>query len=325
MFKKIIASLLIAFSVGPAVAQPAWTPTKPIEIVVPYPPGGTTDRLGRLLSDIFNKHGWQSYVTNKPGANTTIASNYVAKADPDGHTVYASGVGFLDANLAFDDGTMGIQYTENDFTDIAPMAHAALVLSVNTGVPVTNYEEFKKYVRANPDKFNVGFWNAYIANVFYDWAKKENLPKPNIILYKGSAPMIVDLIGGNLLFAFDAYSAQAPYHKDGKVKIIASLDSRGYRFVKRVEPTSPVINLGPIVPSSSIYIWHGVSGPKNMPKEIVTEMNKVINAGVKNPEYIKSLDEFQVELHGGTPTDLRKSRENLYKIFKEVAKTTKNN
>mgnify|MGYP003343085365 FL=1 len=126
------ALLVISFllMLTPAFAD-TWKPTKPIEIVVPYPPGGGADKWGRVVSRIFNDHGWESFVSNKPGADTTIGSNYVAGAPADGHTLYMASNGFLDANLASKEPPAGINYSEKSFTDIAQIGFGSFVLVVS--------------------------------------------------------------------------------------------------------------------------------------------------------------------------------------------------
>ena len=224
--KKILLTLAVLFS-SMALANP-------IEIVVPYPPGGATDSLGRIVSEIFNEHGMPSMVVNKPGADAVIGANYAAKGKPDGKTLFVGATGALDANIAFK--AVGMEYSEKSFVPIVPLANISYVLAVPATSPIKNYEQFKFYVKANPDKFNLAFWNANTANIFYDWAKKENLPTPNIILYKGSGPQMIDLVGGHIPFAFDTWLAMAPMYEANKVRIIATLDKGGLAVVKKLKP-----------------------------------------------------------------------------------------
>jgi hypothetical protein len=163
-FVKIaLVSVLTLASV--AVNAQGFNPTgKVIEIVVPYPPGGATDKWGRVLDEIFKAQGWQSAVLNKPGADTVIGSNYVAAAKPDGHTIYVGGNGFLDANIAFKQKAPGIEYTENSFEPILPLGAGTAVLVVGKNVPVNTYEEFKQYVKKNPEKFNEPTRDLYARN-----------------------------------------------------------------------------------------------------------------------------------------------------------------
>jgi tripartite-type tricarboxylate transporter receptor subunit TctC len=155
LFKLVFVISALFF--GMTTSALAWTPTKTIEIVVPFPPGGATDKLGRMISEIFNRRGWNSVVANRPGADTVIASNYVAEAPADGYTLYLGSNGFIDANLVY--GAPGIKYTQDSFTPIVPLGTGSFVLVASNGAPVTNYAEFKTYSRNNPNQFVLGFWN----------------------------------------------------------------------------------------------------------------------------------------------------------------------
>ena len=320
MFKKFMISLFAVLVSTVSLADTNWKPSGPIQIIVPYAPGGSTDSWGRVAAEILTANGWTSIVVNKPGADTTIASNLVATSNPDGTTLYLSGIGFLDANLAFKNKPEGIKYTEKSFTDIAPLGSGTLVLAVANKLPVSNYKEFKTYVHNNPTEFNVGFFNQYIANLFYVWAKKEGLPRPNIIMYKGSAPMDADLIGGHINFAWDTYNTIAQHQKANKVKVVAVLDIVGYDLVKKANPGEEFFSVSSKYPELNMPIYYGVSGPAGMSKEVVAEINQVINQGLKNPKFTKSISDMYIHVQGGTPDDLYREHAKLSKLFKTVAK-----
>ena len=313
MFKAIILSLLL-------LSMPAfsWTPTKPIEIVVPYPAGGTADKWGRIVSKIFNDRGWESFVTNKPGADTTIGSNYVAEAKADGHTLYMASNGFLDANLASKQPPAGIAYNEKSFTDIAQLGFGTFVLVVNNNVPVNTYEEFKTYIRKNPEKFNLGFWNLYTTPVLYEWARVEKLPRPTIVNYKGTAPQLTDLLGGHLLFAFDSWAATASYSDANKLKILAVLDSNGFQYIKKERPNLKLVNLSDKNPDLAVPVWHGMMGPAGIPSEIVKDLNTVIVEALKNPAYTSNIESQHISVSPGSPEELNRTHTKLLKFFKRV-------
>jgi tripartite-type tricarboxylate transporter receptor subunit TctC len=320
MFKKIIISLVISMFSLSAMAD-VWKPTRPIEIVVPYPPGGATDKWGRVISEILLAHGWENVVVNKPGGDTVIGSNYVASARPDGHTLYIGGNGFLDANLAFKNRPTGINYTEKSFDAVVPLGAGTAVLAVNKDVPVNNYQEFKQYVRKNPEKFNVGFWNSYTANVFYEWAKREKLPQPNIILYKGSAPQVSDLLGGHIPFTFDTYTAIAPHYEAGKVKILATLDSQGPGIVKKSMPTTNIPSIADAIPSVDVSIWYGLYAPAGTPRDVLTQINAVVNQALKQSKYTKDLEALHIANFGGTPAEQQQVQTKTLNIMRGVAKS----
>ena len=294
----------------------------PIEIVVPYPPGGATDSLGRIVVEIFNEHGMSSIVVNKPGADAVIGANYAAKGKPDGKTLFVGATGALDANIAFK--AQGMEYTDKSFIPIIPLANISYVLAVPASSPIKNYEQFKFYVQANPDKFNLAFWNANTANIFYDWAKKEGLPKPNIILYKGSGPQMIDLVGGHVPFAYDTWLAMAPMYEADKVRIIATLDRGGLAVVKKLKPGNESIAISDRHPDLNVGVWYGLWAPAGTPKSTVDEMNKIINTALKEPKYREKMDLLNIKIYGGTSESLlvlqKRNLQTLQRIARELDK-----
>jgi tripartite-type tricarboxylate transporter receptor subunit TctC len=317
---KLAFASMLAIGSTMTLAQ-NFSPSKTIEIVVPYPPGGATDRWGRTIDEIFKAQGWQSVVLNKPGADTVIGSNYVAAAKPDGYTIYVGGNGFIDANIAFKQQAPGIEYTEKSFVPIVPLGAGTAVLAVAKNVPVNNYEEFLQFVKNNPDKFNLGFWNTYTGNVFYEWAKREGLPKPNMIFYKGSAPQVADILGGHIPFVFDTYTAMAQHAKAGNVKIIATLDRRGVAIVKRDQPEAQLISISDRIKGVDVPIWYGLYAPVGTPQEIIDRYNTVINAALKDPKYVKNIEQLHIANFGGTPEDQHRVQQSVLTIMKNVSKS----
>ena len=311
--KKLILLLTLVSSMALAT---------PIEIVVPYPPGGATDSLGRIVVEIFNEHGMSSIVVNKPGADAVIGANYAAKGKPDGKTLFVGATGALDANIAFK--AQGMEYTDKSFIPIIPLANISYVLAVPASSPIKNYEQFKFYVQANPDKFNLAFWNANTANIFYDWAKKEGLPKPNIILYKGSGPQMIDLVGGHVPFAYDTWLAMAPMYEADKVRIIATLDRGGLAVVKKLKPGNESIAISDRHPDLNVGVWYGLWAPAGTPKSTVDEMNKIINTALKEPKYREKMDLLNIKIYGGTSESLlvlqKRNLQTLQRIARELDK-----
>jgi tripartite-type tricarboxylate transporter receptor subunit TctC len=323
MFKKILMAITIAcFSMSTMAQTAQWTPTKTIEITVGFPPGGAADAIGRLVAKMFTDNGWNTIVVNRPGASTTIAANHVAQQKPDGYNLFLGGLGFLDANLAAGDSALGINYNENSFTDIITFAYGSLTLIVDKDLPINNYEEFKQYVRKNPEKFNLGYWNQYAANVFYKWAELEKLPKPQIIIYKGTAPMMQDLFAKQIPFAFDTWTAASNLYETDRVKVIAVLDREGLAFIKKTAPknkdTKQLVSLAQRHPELDIVIWNGLVGPAGMPKEIVNEMNAVLNRAFKDPKYAADIEFLKVPVKGGTPEYLKQTHERLLSSFRKI-------
>ena len=318
MLRKLLFVLLTVVSL---VAHADWEPTKKtIEIVCPYPPGGASDKVARIIEEIFNNHGWKSIVLNKPGADTVIGANYAAKASPDGYTFYMGGNGFLDSNIAFKDRAPGIEYTETSYTPVVPMGISTLVLAVPADSPINSYEDLKAYVKKNPKKFNVGFWNKYTANMFILWAKLEGLPKPTIINYKGSAPEMTDLMGNHLDFSFDTYVSMKGPWQSGKVKIIATLTKEGEQLVHKTNPQARVTNLSKLHPDLDLNIWYGLYAPAGTDFSTVAQINAVVNEALKDPKYSKTLGEIEIVGPGGTIAELNATQQKTLKLLKNVSK-----
>lgn len=304
----LVASSILCFN--------AWA-TQPIEIVVPYPPGGATDKLARIVDQIFNDNGIKSFVTNKAGADGVIGGNYAAKARPDGKTVFMSGTGLLDANIAF--RAAGLEYNERSFVPIAPIANVSYVLVVKKGMPIDSYEKFKFYVRANPEKFNIAFWNANTARIFTEWARVEGLPKPNIIMYKGSGPMMIDVLGGHVDFAWDTWVSAAPHFESNKLNIIATLDNQGQEVIKKIRPDSEVVSVAQRHPELGIGVWYGLWAPAGTPPDVIKQMNTVINQAFRQPKYQQAIESLNVKKYGGTAQSLARLQGRNYDTLKRLA------
>jgi len=294
----------------------AWA-AQPIEIVVPYPPGGATDKLARVVDQILNDNGIKSYVTNKAGADGVIGGNFAARAKPDGKTVFMSGTGLLDANIAF--RASGIEYNERSFVPIVPVANVSYVLTVKKGMPIDTYEKFKFYVRANPERFNIGFWNANTARIFTEWARVEGLPKPNIIMYKGSGPMMIDVLGGHVDFAWDTWVSAAPHFEANKLNIIATLDNQGQEVIRKINPASEVASVAQRHPELGIGVWYGLWAPAGTPPEVIRQLNTVINQAFKKPQYQQILEGMNVRKYGGTAESLGRLQSRNFDTLKRLA------
>lgn len=317
MLNKILILMCLSLAtLSTAFAAEKWIPSQPIEIVVPFPPGGATDRYGRVVAAILSDHGWPAVVLNKPGGGTIIASNYVAQARPDGHTLYATGSsGFLVASLADHEKPSGVDFTLDSFTDISTIGSGSLVLVAANNVPVNSYQEFIQYIKSDSQQFKLGFWNTYISNLFRVWANKEGMAIPEMVMYRGSAPMLTDVQGTHLPFAFDTFNAVAPFVNSGKMKVIAVLDTHGAKTVQQSIDNYDLHVIGKHIPEVNLGLYYGVVGPAGISPEITQAINTVINAGLKNPKYTQSMIDGNLWINSGAPLLLTQQHQewrNLY-------------
>jgi tripartite-type tricarboxylate transporter receptor subunit TctC len=297
-----------------------WDPTKtPIEIVVPYAPGGGSNRTARLVGDIFTEHGWKNIVVNKPGNNSVIGSNYAAKAKPDGYTLFMGGDGTMDANLAFKNTIEGIEYNEHSFVPIIPLGQNGFFLIAPITSPVKSYDEFRTYVRRNPNKFNLGFWNIQEGNAFLVWAKLDGLPSPTIINYKGSAPARMDILSGNLDFAIDTLPTTAQLFQTGKLRILAALTNEGVVEMKDLDPTIKITNLAKKYPELNVNVWRGLYAPAGTDPTIIKEINQVINQGLKSKQFSERVPQRDRFGMGGSPEQLYKIQSNILNRYRNMS------
>ena len=320
MIKKLFTFLFASIISVVALAQDFDPASKSIEIVCAYPPGGASDKVARVIEQIMTKNGWKAHVINKPGADTVIAANYAAKAAADGYTLYMGGNGFLDSNIAFKNKAPGIEYTESSFVPVMPMGISTLVLAVPGNSPINTYEDLVKYVKANPNKFNVGFWNQYIGNLFKLWAKLENLPQPTIVNYKGSAPQMVDLMGGNLEFAFDTFVSTKQPWQTNKIKIIATLTKEGEYLVRKTNPKANVTVLGARHPELDMNIWYGLYAPAGTDAKVINKINSVINKALADQSYAEQLLASEIINSGGSVEKLRGIQTKTLNIMRTVSR-----
>jgi tripartite-type tricarboxylate transporter receptor subunit TctC len=313
---KYIVFLFLSLASVFASAE-SWTPaTKSIEIVVPFPAGGGVDKIARVIDVIFQEHGWKSRVVNIPGGQGVIAGNLVAKSKPNGYTLFMGGTGIFDSNIVY--RTPGIEYNEKSFAPVISLGNRSLVLAVRSNTPINNYEKFKFYVKANPDKFNIGFWNANTANLFTEWARVEGLPPPNIILYKGGAQQVTDFLGGHVDFVWDTWSVLAPHVQAGKVIPIATLDNQGPDIIRQVAPNSPVVSVAKKHPSLEINIWYGLFAPAGTPDNIIKEINQVVNRGLKKPANQQLMADMLIKQYGGTEQALEKVQMHNFNTYRKL-------
>jgi len=273
--------------VGNAVALDY--PTRQPHIFVGYPPGGSTDILARLFGDWLSRRlGQQFIVENRPGAGNNLATEFVAKAPPDGYTlILVNPANTINASL----------YKHLNFVflrDIDPVAgfiRVPNVMEVNPSVPVKNVAEFIAYVKANPDKVNVASsGNGTSIHLSGELFKMMTGLKMTHVPYKGSAPMLTDLLGGQVQVTFDNLPSSIEHIKAGKLRALAVTTA------KRTEELPDVPTVGETVPGYEASAFFGIGVPHGTPKEIVDLLNKEINLALKDPAMVAKLKEL-----GGTP------------------------
>jgi tripartite-type tricarboxylate transporter receptor subunit TctC len=310
-------ALAVTMSCGGAIAQ-AW-PSKPISLVVPFPPGGTTDVLARTLGEkLAQSLGQTVIVENKPGAGATLGADYVAKSKPDGYTLLVGAVHHTIASSVY-------KKLPYDFQkDLAPITTIALVpnvLVVNASTPVKTVAELVKLAKAEPGKLTYGSNGNGTAQHLIG-TQFQNLTGTEIIHipYKGSGPLASDLIGGQITMSFDTITPVLPHIKAGKLRPLAVTTAKRSSALPDV-PTLEEAGLN----GFNIGTWFGVLAPAATPKDIVTRLNTEMVKVIQSPEFRKRMDEIGAEPIGNSvdqmALQIKGETEKFAKLVKEAKVT----
>ncbi|MBR0950078.1 Bug family tripartite tricarboxylate transporter substrate binding protein [Bradyrhizobium canariense] len=288
----LAASPLAASPLSKALA--ADYPTHPVKWVVGYPPGGATDILARLIGQrLSEKFGQQFVIENKPGAGNNIGTESVINAEPDGYTLQlVNPANYINASL----------YTNLKFNfvrDIAPVAsfqRVPNVMTVNKDVPAKTVAEFIEYVKANPGKVNMASsGNGTSVHLSGEMFMALTGCKMQHVPYRGAAPAITDMLGGQVQVIFDNMPSIIQHIRSGSLRAI------GVTTAERSPQLPDVPAIGETVKGYEASALFGMGAPKNTPKEIIAKLNSEINTLMKEPDMTKRLVELGGEPRVQTP------------------------
>jgi tripartite-type tricarboxylate transporter receptor subunit TctC len=295
-FMAAAAASLIAVA---ASAQTDW-PTKPVNMVVPYPPGGLNDAVARVYADkLTGLLGKTVLVDNRAGAATTVASNSVAKAAPDGYTIYAGGTSLI-INPTL---TGNVQYDPHKSFDLVSlMSFTPFILQVNAEFPARTMAELIAQLKANPGKYNmassgVGATNHMAAELF----RARTGLKYTIVPYRGGAQAAQDLAAGTAQMMFSASLEAKPLLDGGKTRAIAiSSLKRSPAF-----PDIPTVAEVTDMPDFLAIFWQGMVVPAGTPKPIVDKLQAALAKVAADPEVIERFKVQGVEIRSSTPEEFK--------------------
>ena len=290
------AATLASFA---ASAQSDW-PTKPVSMVVPYPPGGVNDAVARVYADKLTAIlGKTVLVDNRAGAATTVASNYTAKAAPDGYTIYAGGTSLI-INPTL---TGNVQYDPHkSFELVSLMSFTPFILHVNADFPAKTMAELIAHVKANPGKFNiacsgVGATNHMAAELF----KARTGLKMTVVPYRGGAQAGQDVAAGNAQMMFSASLEAKPLLDGKKTRAIAiSSLTRSPAF-----PDIPTVAEAANLPDFQAIFWQAMVVPAGTPKAIVDKLQAALAKVAADPEVVEKFKVQGVEIKSSTQDELR--------------------
>lgn len=302
----------LAIANGAALAQDKW-PSRAITLVVPYPPGASTDFIGRLIRDPLEEQlKVPVVVENKPGAGGTTGAALVAKSAPDGYTFMVT----VNAPV-----TMNAHMQKNfpfdpmkSFTPVIKVADVVMTLAVNAKLPVNTVQELVDYAKKNPDQ-KMSFGSAGIGSAHHiagELLKQKTGINMVHVPYRGGGPAIQDLVAGHIPISFGTTPATLPQSQAGTIRIIALAET------KRSPDLPGVPTISETVAGVDTFTWVGVFAPLGTPKPIVDRVNSIISDAIKRPDVIAKLKTQGATAAGGTPEDLQKSMQEEFDHWTKV-------
>lgn len=292
MFRSVLAGALFALASVAAQAQ-SW-PTQTVRIIVGYPPGGTTDVIGRLVAqELTESLGKAVVVENRPGASGTIGSGIVAKSAPDGHTLVLvpSTHGTAPALYA------SLPYEDKDFTPTALIATTPYVLVVHPSMAATNMAQLLAYLKANPGKVEYASSSPgtaqHLAGELMQRTAGVNIVH---IPYKGTGALMPDLLSGRVPMMFENIAIMTPHIKKGALRPIAISSVKRTPLLPDV-PTVAETGLA----GFEVLGWFALLAPAKTPAEVVRRLNSDINASIVKPAVVARFAELGAEPLGGSP------------------------
>jgi tripartite-type tricarboxylate transporter receptor subunit TctC len=299
LVRRRFLCLVAAAMAAPAVAFAQAYPTRPIHMVVGFAAGGGADIMARLIGQaLAERLGQQIVVDNRPGAGTNIATEVVAKAAPDGYTLLlANSPNAINAtlydNLSFD--------FVRDIAPVASIGRVPLVMVVNPALPAKTIPEFIAYAKANPGKVNMGSGgngapDHMSGELFKAMAGVGILHVP----YRGVAPAIADLLGGQVQVIFGTMPAVIALIKSGKLRAL------GVTTATRSDQLPDVPSIGEFVPGYEASQWYGIGAPKSTPADVIERLNRETNAVLADPKMQARLAELGASVLAGSPADFGK-------------------
>jgi len=266
--RTALAALALAAASTTGFAQ-TW-PSRPVRMVIPFPPGGTLDTIGRLLAQKLGEQTGQSFIVeNRAGGNGIIGADVVSKAPADGYTLLFNASTFTTAPMTM----KSVPYdVVKDFTPVALVAKAPLSVAVNKNLPVSDVKSLIAYAKAHPGKmtFAVGSIGS-AGHLSTELLKRAGGLDYLIVPYKGTAPAFQDLIGGQIDGFIDPILGSLQYHKSGMLKVIAVTSAA------RAASLPNVPTVGESIPGYEFYSWYGLWGPAKLPAAVTQRLNTEVN------------------------------------------------
>jgi len=300
--------LLVAAS---ATAQPY--PSKPIRLIVGFPPGGSADPTTRIVGQALQEQlGQPVIVENRPGADSAIAAEQMVRLPADGYTIMFASNSAMTAAVAL--RKQPLYDPLADFTPVSLVGRATVILYVHPAVPAKTLKEFIEYARANPGMLNYGTGNALTILYYVQLMGATGINMLHVP-YKGEGPLNPDILTGRIQSSFLSTSTAVSYGKDGRLRPLAVL----------LEKRSPLLPDVPTiaeagVPQVTVRQWAGIFGPPKLPREAVERLNREINAALKRPEVAEKLLGYGYSPEGSTPERLLEINRDDLALWRKLVK-----
>jgi tripartite-type tricarboxylate transporter receptor subunit TctC len=298
----------LRLAAGAAALPPSWRiaraetyPSRPVRIIVGVPASGTLDLVARLIGQWLSERlGQQFVIENRPGAATNLGTDMVAHAPADGYTLLLTGSpNAINATL-YDRSKLNFDYMR-DIAPVASIERIPLIMAVNPTLPVKTVPEFISYAKANPTRINQGSGGigstGHVAGELFKMTVGITMAH---VPYRGEAPALTDLLGGQVQIVFSTTGSAMGYVKAGSLHALAVTSE------KRVDALPDVPPLADFVPGYEASAWGGIGAPSNTPVEIIDKLNREINAGLADAKLKAQLADLGATVLAGSPADFGK-------------------
>lgn len=298
--RHFLAAMTAAAAPFAPLAHAQGWPEQAIRWVVPYPPGGGTDVLARTVAEAMRQSLGQTIVIeNKPGASTNIGAQQVATARADGYTIMSAD----NAVLAYNEHLFSkLPFSpEKDFTYVGGISRFPIALVVNPAFEAQTFQEFLAYVRAHPGKVNYASpGNGSPHHLAMEMFKVRTGTFLTHIPYRGAAPAVADVMGGQVPCMFLDLASGLPIIQSGKVRALAIGSAQRMANLPQL-PTLAEVG----VPDAEVFAFQGILAPKNLPAAITQRLNAELNKALTHPSVVKRMQDFGMQALPGTPEQFR--------------------
>lgn len=310
---SLAAGMLLAFA-GTGYAQQAAYPNKTVTIIVPYPAGGTTDVFARLTSNkLSKKWGVPVIVENRGGVGGLLGSSFVAKAPADGYTLLQTITGLVQAPALYPNPLIN---PVKDFAPIAMLGTNAVGFAVSASSPIKTLDDYIRMARAEPNKHFYASWGVgSTGHLSIEVFKSVANLKVNHVPYKGEAPSLTDMLGGQIEAGIFSVRALTQYEAAGKIRVLAIT---GTDRVPSLPNTPTFKEAG--IPGLESLGWYGVLAPAGTPRAIVNKLSDDYLEVLKDPEVQAKMKEMGIDRHTAGAEDYTKIVKNDFEMWSSVVR-----